>query len=85
MLIINIDLHSARTGKKSTLAKIKIVNDGITSRETQSKKGSYNVIMSGTGRNNAKTWKEGRVENFPRKNKNVYYLLQEALNNILNK
>ena len=60
MLVVKIELHSAVTGKVSTIATGKIINIG-TGTTTQ---GNYRVeLKDSLGR----IWKTGTVEHFPRK------------------
>ena len=67
------------------IATMKIANDGIRSRLTNGKVGDYNVYVTTVNKRGGKCrdWKTGEVKNFPRKSKNVWYLIKRALDAIL--
>lgn len=80
MLVVKIELHSARTGEKKTLGKMIIANVGGT-RE----RGDYRVAV-GHKRNAddlRKIWskpiREGEVKSYPRMSYNVWRLVARAL------
>lgn len=76
MLVVKIELHSARTGEIKTLATGKIVNTG-TGTPTQ---GNYRIeLKDALGR----SWRQGSIEGFPRKKLLAWDLLARALNKIL--
>lgn len=76
MLVVKIELHSAVTGKVTTLATGKIVNTGAGTAT----RGNYRVELKDVlGR----PWKTGAVEGFPRKKLLAWDLLTRALHNIL--
>lgn len=76
MLVVKIELHSAVTGKVTTLATGKIVNTGAGTPT----RGDYRVeLKDALGR----PWKTGTVEGFPRKRLLAWDLLARALFSIL--
>ena len=78
MLIIKIELHSAVTGKVTTIAAGKIVNTG-TGTPTR---GNYRIdLRDAAGR----PWKTGTVEGFPRKRLLAWDLLYRALEKLVGK
>ena len=78
MLVVKIELHSAVTGKVSTIATGKIINIG-TGTTTQ---GNYRVeLKDALGR----IWRTGTVEHFPRKRFLAWDLLARALYSVLGK
>ena len=77
MIVIKVELHSAITKKVSLIGKAIICNDGSGSISS----GNYNAKFWSKRPNIV--WREGKVENFPRKSLNVWYLLSKCLTNIL--
>lgn len=75
MIVAPIILHSARTGKYRTLATVEIANDGTGSQA----RGNYNVRVRGK---NLRVMREGRLENWPRKQKHVTDLVAAALQEV---
>lgn len=81
MIVVTVELHSALTGKVTLLGKAIIANDGLGSDGV----GHYDVMVGRKGASDLKkiftgsTGRIGRVENFPRKRRNVWYLLRRAL------
>ena len=79
MLVVKIELHSAITGKTTTLCQAVIYNDGSGSKNI----GNYKVLIGGKGQALhallKKPWRRGAVTKFPRAQRNAWYLLQEAL------
>ncbi len=61
MVIVTVELVSARTGAREHLGTAYIVNDGTGTGEL----GHYDVILSKRGKPSS-PWREGRVEDFPR-------------------
>jgi hypothetical protein len=61
---------------KRKLGVMYIANDGVTSRETNGKRGSYDFDIFGK----RKLLRSGRVEDYPRKSAIVWVLLHRALN-----
>jgi hypothetical protein len=74
---ITIELVSANTGVTSRLASATITNDGTDT----SGKGNYDAFFYLKQRG---IWRTARVEKFPRKYKNVWHLVRQALNDALN-
>ena len=72
MLVVKIELHSAVTGKITTLATGKIVNTG---RGTPTR-GDYVAVFRDA---NGRQWKTSTVEDFPRKRLLAWDLLYRAL------
>lgn len=76
MLVVKIELHSAVTGKVTTLATGKIINTGAGTPA----RGDYRVeLKDALGR----PWKSGAVKGFPRKRLLAWDLLARALFNVL--
>jgi hypothetical protein len=76
MLIIRIELHSAVTGKVTTVATGKIVNTG-TGTPTR---GNYRIdLRDAAGR----PWRAGTLEGFPRKRLLAWDLLYRALEKLV--
>lgn len=81
MLVVTVTLDSARTGLKTNLAKLLIINDGTGSHES----GNYDVRVGRKGRlrTDAGVYhhpqRRARVENYPRNSKHVLNLVARAL------
>lgn len=76
MLVIRIELHSAVTGRITTIATGKIVNTG-TGSSTQ---GNYRIeLRDAAGR----VWKRGHIEGFPRKRLLAWDLFYRALQKLV--
>jgi len=76
MLVVKIELHSAVTGKVTTIASGKIVNTGSGTPT----RGNYRVeLRDAAGR----PWKNTAVEDFPRKRLLAWDLLYRALARII--
>jgi hypothetical protein len=76
MLVIRIELHSAVTGRITTIATGKIVNTG-TGSSTQ---GNYRIeLRDAAGR----VWKRGHIEGFPRKRLLAWDLFYRALEKLV--
>jgi hypothetical protein len=78
MILIRIELHSARTGKVTEIGRMKIVNDGGTDD-----RGNYRATTL-TGRTRAQldrgNWtRAGAVLDYPRKAVHVWHLVARAL------
>jgi hypothetical protein len=79
MLVVRVELHSARTGLVTEIARMKIANVGGT--ETR---GDYEFTTY-MGREVASLDDErqariGKIENYPRKSLHVWNLVARALN-----
>jgi hypothetical protein len=80
MLVVTIDLVSARTGERSMLGRMFVCNEGTGTPE----RGNYTVevcrkgsaMPSGLGGHTQRT---GEVKSFPRKSYNVWRLISRAL------
>jgi hypothetical protein len=78
MLVVKIELHSAVTGRVTTIATGTIINTG-TGTPTR---GNYRVeLQDAAGRR----WKGGTVDDFPRKRLLAWDLLYRALENLVGK
>jgi hypothetical protein len=77
MIRITVELVSARTGIKSRLAVAEICNNGSGTLSSANYDATFALKQK-------KIWRMSRVEHFPRKYKNVWYLIQRALNEALN-
>lgn len=84
MIKITVELISARDGHREILSEALLFNDG-TGTPTRGnyemhlgKKGyTFQNVFEGRGH-----FRRGKVKNFPRKQKNVWYLIHEALDDI---
>ncbi len=82
MIEVTCKLISAiHPSRDEVLGVIKINNDLKTSVETAGRRGSYKFSLSKRG--NKGIWKEGRVENFDRKQRGCYDLLYLGLKEIV--
>lgn len=80
MLVVKVELHSARDGRVEELARMIVYNDGKGTRT----RGNYVAAVGRKGQSNAdilvgKPHKEARVENYPRLNLHVWNLIARAL------
>lgn len=76
MLVVKIELHSAVTGRVTTIAAGTICNTG-TGSPTQ---GNYRIeLRDAAGRK----WKSGDIEGFPRKRLLAWDLLYRALEKLV--
>lgn len=71
MITVDIHLDSAVTGKRSSLGKMVIRNDGTGTRTW----GHYNVTLY----NDGVVWKTARVTDFPRERLGAYDLMYRAM------
>lgn len=79
MIRVTVELISAISpARNRVLGVMHIANDGVTSRETDGKRGSYNFIIRGKRKD--RVLREGRVEDYPRKSALIWVLLHRALN-----
>ena len=82
MLVVNIELHSANTGKVSTLGRMIIANDGTSDNP---KRADYDVMVGrkSDAENTLKVFmnplRRGRVKDYPRLSYNVWRLVLRAL------
>lgn len=74
MLIVNVTLHSAITGKETLIAQMEITNDGTGDLDH----GNYDVVKKTLSRSR---WYEvrARVERHSRHHEGVWMLLESAL------
>lgn len=78
MIVIKVELHSARTGKISEIGRMTISNDG-TGKHPQS--GNYNIRLM--RRSTTSTiQKECRVEGYSRLSSPIWSLVYKALANL---
>lgn len=82
MIPVKVELHSAITGKVTTLGQMLITNDGTGNKRL----GNYDVLLSRRGREiraaNATPVRLGRVENHRRLSKPVWNLIAKSLRNL---
>ena len=78
MLVVKIELHSAVTGKVTTIASGKIVNTGTGSLT----RGNYRIVLRDAA---GREWKSGTVEDFPRQRLLAWDLLYRALAKMVGK
>jgi hypothetical protein len=88
MIVVKIELWSARTGEQTELGRMYIANDG-TSRDP--KRGDYKVKVARKGSKKFNGWRdfkgwaaikstrEGEVKDYPRLSYNVWRLITRAL------
>ena len=80
MIVVTVELHSAVTGKVTTLGRAVIANDGTGSVNT----GHYDICIGRKGQRDLRRiflrpqW-HGRVSAFPRQQLNVWRLLARGL------
>ena len=74
MLRVTVELVPLGYGDSQVIASAIIANDGTSH---QRNRGHYVYQMWGKRR--GQPWREGRIENFPRQSKNVWYLLKRIL------
>jgi len=77
VLVVKVELHSARTGAITEIGRMVIVNDGTGTQE----RGNYNVGVLRKG-SQSKVQHETRVENYPRLSYSVWELVRRGLNSI---
>lgn len=75
MILVRIELHSARTGKVTEIGRMAVINDGSIRSEDR---GSYDVKILRKG-NWSKVTSTARVENFPRRSYVVWRLILRGL------
>ena len=73
MIVVKVELHSARTGKVSEIGRLLISNDGTGSPT----RGNY--VIQRLRRGTQAVQKTGRVEDYPRQSYSVWELLKRAL------
>lgn len=82
MIVVRVELWSARTGQKSELARMHICNDEETTLQNP-RRGSYNgesfVGRSSQDLDRKRVSKSGRVTDFPRHDLHVWNLVARML------
>lgn len=83
MIVVKIELWSARTGKVSELGRMLIANDGTSKNP---KRGNYDAKILRKGSftkswDSAVTTRESRVEDYPRLSYSVWRLVLRCLKN----
>lgn len=84
MIIVRIELHSARTRKVTQIGEMWI--DNISRTGNDSKRGNYRVrlLRRGTAAGyGPKVQREGQVYDFPRLSYNIWRLVFRALKSVL--
>lgn len=76
MILVTVELISARTGKRSTLGTAKICNDVRRTIQTTGVLGDYTCEFRDKA---GRPWRQARVEKFPRKRLLAWDLLYRAL------
>jgi hypothetical protein len=76
MLVVKIELHSAVTGKVTTLATGRIINTGTGSPT----RGNYVAVFRDA---KGREWKSGTVTDFPRKRLLAWDLLYRCLEKLI--
>lgn len=79
MIVVTVELHSAITGKVTTLGQAIIANDGTGS----STRGNYTAKIGRKGQTLEQTWSKpqrtGTVTNYPRLSLTIWHLVRRAL------
>lgn len=79
MIVVKVELHSARTGEISELGRMIIANDGTGT----GKRGNYNVKVGRKGQTDRELWhkpqRTGEVKDYPRLSLNIWHLVVRAL------
>ena len=75
MLLITVQLISARTGKLTTLHRGVISNDGTGTAES----GNYTAWLGNKGSDTGGAGKSVRVDGFPRRRQSAWRLLYKVL------
>lgn len=87
MLIVKIELHSARTGDTKEIGRLLI--DNISQCGNASKRGDYRVRLLRRGKfhplQSGAVLREGRVTNYPRLTYSVWRLVYRALQSVMDK
>lgn len=86
MIIVKIELHSARTGQVTQLGEMRLSNNNQTSREKPTH-GSYRVEVFRKPKfdkvtRDTEVEDSTLIEEWPRKSKVVWQLIQKALNQL---
>ena len=86
MIRITVELVSAiHPSRNKVLGVAEIMNNGIETRETGGKKGTYMAKFTNKRINMAKPWRQSIVRHYPSKSYSVWVLIQRALNLALEK
>lgn len=80
MIVVKIELHSARTHKVTQLGELHLSNDDKASRENP-RRGTYRVELFRKPKFTS-VLKGTVVEDWPRLDKPIWQLLQKALNQL---
>lgn len=75
MILVDIVLHGAQTGRVRRLGRVKIANDGTGG----ARRGNY-VVVAWNGR--SRRPRGGYVEGFPRRSRSALELVRRALNDL---
>lgn len=78
MIVVKVELHSARTGRVTQLGKMYISNDGTILSNSLA---NYNVELLRKG--TEKVLRRGRVEQFPKAAYSIWRLVFRALRSVL--
>lgn len=79
MIIVKLELHSARTGRVKEIGRLLI--DNISRRGNDSKRADYRVRL--LQRASKRVRREGRVLNYPRLSYDVWRLVFRALRSVM--
>ncbi len=79
MLLVTVELLSARTGKRTTLAQAEIYNDG---KGDHPHRGNYVAKIYRKG-SKTRVWKATEIKDFPRLRLNSWDLLYRCLREIV--
>jgi hypothetical protein len=75
MIIVKVELHSARTGKITELGRMHVSNDCTS---TDFSRGNYNVEVFRRG-STSRVNRRGRVYDFPRHSYSIWRLISRAI------
>lgn len=76
MIVVRVELHSARTGKITEIGRMTITNDGT--HETPGKRGNYLVRLMRRGSVDV-IQRSGAVKDHARKSASIWTLVRKAL------
>lgn len=79
MIVVRVELHSARTGKVKEIGRMLI--DNISMRGNDSRRGDYRIRLLKRGAK--QVLREGRVMDYPRLSYNVWRLVFRGLKSVL--
>lgn len=82
MIVVKVELVSAKTGLTTLLGAATITNEGTVTAKTNGRRGNYYCRFWGK-RKGTLPWRTSDVIGFPRKSLNAWHLLHRALTEAL--